>query len=327
MEQDFENAESSQNSTEYHSNMDGSESEEASTTSDDDVFTSIQYPSPPPAKNFPLHFPKPYLRDWDFRDSDQALKYIKRYFNHKMIHKSLKVFPNLAKDFIYANTYMDSYHFNSLQCYINKSIQDWDAAWLELHMRYNSTSAPNPYIVQCILLLTSSNLCQPSIPAWDKGHSLSMLTPYRSCMMQWQMGKQTTISTILHFPTILTNLLSYGWQRMRPTYTKYCMWVQSLLTSGGREKRRKCKGEKWEMRKKAGKARKLHRMLNRALHQTHKLSMDGRGLPMWWWPMVKEWEEAVVLTRIKKEKELAEKEEWSIPLKIKKRSLCLPKKK
>ena len=136
---------------EYHSDTDGTESEEASIASDDDVFASIQYPSPPPVKNFPLHFPKPYLWNQDFKDSDQALKYIRRYFNCEMIHKSLKVFPNLTKDFIYANTYMDSYCFNSLQCYINKSIQDQDAAWLELHVRYYSTSTINPYIIQCAL--------------------------------------------------------------------------------------------------------------------------------------------------------------------------------
>ena len=41
-EQDSECAESSQQSMEYHSDVDGTESEEASTASDDDVFTSIQ---------------------------------------------------------------------------------------------------------------------------------------------------------------------------------------------------------------------------------------------------------------------------------------------
>ena len=151
MEHNSKHAESSHPSMAYHSNTDGTELEEASTASDDDVFTSIWYPSPPPEKNFPLCFPKPYLWNWDFRDSDQALRYIRGYFNNETIHKSLKVFPNLTKDFIYANTYVYSYHFNSLQCYINKSIQDWDAAWLELHARYYSSSAIDRYIVQCVL--------------------------------------------------------------------------------------------------------------------------------------------------------------------------------
>ena len=149
-EQDSRCAESSHKSTEYHSDTDGSELEEASTASDDDVFTSIQYPSLPPVKNFPLCFPKPYLHNWDFRDSNQALRYIMRYFNCETIHQSLKSFPSFHTDFIYSNIYMETHHFNSLQCYINKSIQDQNAKWLELLVRY-STSTPNPYIVQCIL--------------------------------------------------------------------------------------------------------------------------------------------------------------------------------
>ena len=151
MEQHSKSAESSHQSMEYHSNTDGTELEEASTASDNDVFASIWYPSLPPVKNFPLCFPKPYLQNRDFKDSNQALRYIRRYFNPETIHKSLKFFPNLAKDFIYTNTYVDSHCFNSLQCYINKSIQDQDAAWLELHARYYSTSVINPYIVQCVL--------------------------------------------------------------------------------------------------------------------------------------------------------------------------------
>ena len=79
------------------------------------------------------------------------------------------------------------------------------------------------------------------------------------------------------------------------------------------------------MRKKAEKVRKLHRMLNRALCQAHKVSTDGRCLPMQWWPVVKEWEEAVALARIKKEKDLVEKEEQSIPLAVKKEEPSSPK--
>ena len=150
MDQDSECAESSHNSMEYHSNADGSKSEEASTASDDGVFASIWYPSLLPVKNFPLPFPKPYLHNWDFRDSNQALKYIKRYFNHKMIHQSLQSFPNLSEDFIFFNTYIETNHFDLLQCYIDKSIQDQNAKQFELLVRY-STSAPNPYIVQCNL--------------------------------------------------------------------------------------------------------------------------------------------------------------------------------
>ena len=150
MEHNSKCAESSQQNTEYYSDVDDTELEEASTASEDDVFTSIQYPSLPPAKNFPLCFPNPYLHNWVFKDSDQVLRYITKYFNHQMIHQSLKSFPNIYNDFIYPNTYMETHQFDSLQCYINKSIQDHNSKWLELHMRY-STSAINPYIVQCIL--------------------------------------------------------------------------------------------------------------------------------------------------------------------------------
>ena len=107
---------------EYHSDADYTKSEDTSTASDDDLFASIQYPLPPPAKNVPLHFPKPYLHNQDFKDSDQALRYITKYFNCKMIHKSLKSFLDLSTDFIYSNTYVESHHFTQLQCYINKSI-------------------------------------------------------------------------------------------------------------------------------------------------------------------------------------------------------------
>ena len=46
------------------------------------------------------------------------------------------------------------------------------------------------------------------------------------------------------------------------------------------KKERRRKRKQIEMRKKAEKVKKLHRMLNRELHQAHKLSKDGRGLPM-----------------------------------------------
>ena len=107
MEQDSKCVESSHQSMEYHSDADGSKSEEASTESEDNVFASIWYPSPPPAKKFPLCFPKPYLCNWDFRDSDQALKYIMKHFNPELIHKSLKFFPDLSHNFIYSITYVD----------------------------------------------------------------------------------------------------------------------------------------------------------------------------------------------------------------------------
>ena len=125
MEHHSECAESSQQSMKYHSDADGTKSEEVSTASDNDVFTSIQYLSLPPAKNFLLYFLKPYLQHWDFKDSDQALRYITRFFNHKTIHQSLESFPNLYNNFIY----METHHFNLLQHCIDKSIHDQNAKW------------------------------------------------------------------------------------------------------------------------------------------------------------------------------------------------------
>ena len=131
-EHDSECAESSHQSTGYHSDPNDTKLEEAFTASDDNIFTSIQYSSSPPVKNFPLYFPKPYLHTWDFKDSDQALRYITKFFNHETIHQSLKSFPDLSINFIYSNTYMESHCFTQLQHYINKSICDWDAKQLEL---------------------------------------------------------------------------------------------------------------------------------------------------------------------------------------------------
>ena len=50
------------------------ELEEGSMTSEDDMFLSIQFPSPP-------NFPTPYLHNWDFLDSERARKYITKHFN------------------------------------------------------------------------------------------------------------------------------------------------------------------------------------------------------------------------------------------------------
>ena len=121
--------------------------EERSTTSEEDTFLSIQYPSPP-------YFPTPYLCNQDFGDPDKVLKYITKHFNLDMIHKSVKLFPNLSQDFIYSNTFVDPDHFSQLQCYINRSIHEGNAylqKWLELQARYLVYTDINPLIIQCIL--------------------------------------------------------------------------------------------------------------------------------------------------------------------------------
>ena len=127
---------------EYYSKL-----EEGSTTLEEDMFLSIQYPSPP-------NFPTPYLYNQDFRHPDKVLKYITKYFNLKTIHRSLKSFPDLSLDFIYSNTFVDPTCDSLLQCYINKSICDQNALLqkqLELQARYITSDEINSFIIQYIL--------------------------------------------------------------------------------------------------------------------------------------------------------------------------------
>ena len=81
--------------------------EEGSMASEEDTFLSIHYPSPP-------HFPTPYLHNWDFSDTNKALKYITKVFNPKAIHNSLLTFPTLLRDIVYYGTYIDSDCFTKL---------------------------------------------------------------------------------------------------------------------------------------------------------------------------------------------------------------------
>ena len=142
-EHDSENDESSHHDMEYHSESGSIKSDEgsyASTESEEDMFLSIWYPSLPPSKKFPLWFHKPYLHNWDFKDSNQALRYITKYlyFNLESIHQSLQSFPDLSWDFIYSNTYVETHWFTQLQHFINESIQ-FQTGWL-----YNTLYNPNP---------------------------------------------------------------------------------------------------------------------------------------------------------------------------------------
>ena len=58
------------------------ESEEGSMASEEDMFLSIQFPSPP-------NFHRPYLRNQDFLDAERARKYITKHFNLKNIREGL----------------------------------------------------------------------------------------------------------------------------------------------------------------------------------------------------------------------------------------------
>ena len=140
MEHNSKDKKSSQQELEYYSNS-NSNLEEGSTTSEEDMFLSIQYPSP-------------YLHNWDFRDPDRALKYIMKNFNYKTVIKSLRSFPNLSLNLLYYNTFVDTTCYKLLQCYIDKSIYDCNALlqkWLELQARYSLSDNMNPFIIQCIL--------------------------------------------------------------------------------------------------------------------------------------------------------------------------------
>ena len=81
LEQITEAKKTSQNDSEYNSELD-TELEKGSTTSEEDMFLLIWYLSPP-------YFPTPYFHNWDFRDPQKALKYIMMHFNLEAIHNSL----------------------------------------------------------------------------------------------------------------------------------------------------------------------------------------------------------------------------------------------
>ena len=123
------------------------ESEEGSTASEDDVFLSIQFPSP-------HNFPHPYLRNRDFLNAERARRYITKHFKLKNIREGLRRYPDLSKDVIYHNTFIAPEHFESLQRYITRSIHDHNAAlqiWSEHIARYLVSDDLNPLLTINIL--------------------------------------------------------------------------------------------------------------------------------------------------------------------------------
>ena len=123
------------------------ESEEGSTASEDDVFLSIQFPSPP-------NFPYPYLHNRDFLDAERARRYITKHFNLENIREGLRRYPDLSRDVLYHNTFIVPEHFESLQHYIQKTINDRNAQlqiWSEHIARYLVSDDLNPLITINIL--------------------------------------------------------------------------------------------------------------------------------------------------------------------------------
>ena len=122
LEHDSKIAESSQPQTmEYDSEADepiastieeGNESDHEITDSEsENVFDGIHYPAP-------CQWEHTYLWLCNFWDPDKAQEYINRRFNPQATRESLLQFPNLASNFIYSNTYINTDHYILLQWYI-----------------------------------------------------------------------------------------------------------------------------------------------------------------------------------------------------------------
>ena len=305
-EQESENAESSHWNIEYHFDADDTKLEKASTASDNDVFASIWYPSLPATKNLPLCFSKPYLHHQDFKDSDQALRYIMRYFNCQTIHQSLKSFPNLYNDFIYSNTYVETHCFDSLQHYI-KTIR---ALCVILHIHTKPLHCSMYPIVEINFSAPALNTCS---------HRRVLLANVNPAKIQQQAIDQRQTDNSLHFFTLhdhqsIVQLPQFNTALYQLNYAGEHVINEWREVKKERARKRKER----ERRKKAEKMVKLHWLLNRELCKVHKLSTNGRCRPMKWWPVVEEWEEVVVMAKVKKE-------EWSIPLKVKKEEPSSPK--
>ena len=115
--------------------------------SEDDMFLSIRFPSPP-------NFHTPYLPNRDFPDAERARRYITKHFNIENIREGLRRYPDLSKDILYHNTFIAPEHFKSLQHYINKSIRDHNATfqiWSEHITRYLVSDDLNPLLILNVL--------------------------------------------------------------------------------------------------------------------------------------------------------------------------------
>ena len=137
---------SSHDSSETHSKSE-TELEEGSTASEDDVFLSIRFPSPP-------NFHTPYLHNRDFLDAERARRYIMKHFNLENIREGLRCYPDLSKDIIYHSTFIAPEHFESLQHSITRSIHDCNATlqiWSENIARYLVYTDLNPLLILNIL--------------------------------------------------------------------------------------------------------------------------------------------------------------------------------
>ena len=77
-----------------------------------------------------------------------------KHFNFENIKEGLQCYPDLSRDILYHNTFVDPDHFDSLQHYINKSIHNCNATfqiWLEHIARYTASDNLNPLLIICVL--------------------------------------------------------------------------------------------------------------------------------------------------------------------------------
>ena len=102
----------------------------------------------------PLQFWKPYLCNWDLRNTNKALEYITENFCPSKISNNLWVFPNLASDFIYWYTYIEDHIFTLLQWHIQKLIINQNA-----HQQQHYELSPIHFLVKHYYTWPSMNTC------------------------------------------------------------------------------------------------------------------------------------------------------------------------
>ena len=124
-----------------------------------------------------------------------------------------------------------------------------------------------------------------STPALNThSHKWALLQNIDLAHVQAQAQQQGETNNYLHLFTLPNNLDNNSIVRLlqNDTTAYQLEYAGNNIVDAWKEvKREKVRKRKQrELRKKAEKMVKLHRELNRALCQAHKLSTDGRGLPM-----------------------------------------------
>ena len=184
-----------------------------------------------------------------------------KIFNCQMIHQSLKSFPNLYINFIYSNTYVETHCFDSLECYINKSIQDQDVKQLEFHARY-STSL---HCSMCPIV----NIIYSTPALNTHSHQRALLQNINPIEAQQDAVEQGVTNDFLHYFTLPNNLDHNSIVRLPMNDTNLYQLQhagEDVINEWREAKKEKVRKRKErEMRKKAEKMAKLHRLLNRVL--------------------------------------------------------------